>query len=239
MKKKQLLGTAQPIIISNRFDNRRYFQLAVVLDRSDCLKDINELRAKFLDYTSSLSRLKEVADLMPEFRNDITFLALKYSRSSSFESVMLSAVLSGNVRLKNYKPVHFQIYESNGANLPLGVELMIVLDQFTTKNEIDQLFSKEYEKNLRKLFQFTPHGLNEPIYKASKNADNVTNIKRDRIRYWRNVRGESYAKIALSELNEVDRKKQLKHNNSLTDVPGVEGVKRSIQRYKKLLTVDI
>lgn len=240
MNSNRVVGTAQPIEIDERFEDLRYFQLAVVLDRQDCMDEITELKKKFLDYTSSPKRLKESVDKLPEFRNDITFLALKYFRPSSFESVMLAAVLYGKITLKNYKPVKFKIFDhDNWFKYSPGITMTIILDQFTTKKELIDLFDKKFEIYKEKLFKKVPGKLFGPIYKELKNSANITNIKRDRKWYWRNKDGESYAQIALSELNEEDRTKQLRHDNSLTDVPGVESVKKAIQRYKKLITVDI
>lgn len=235
-----MVETAQPIEIDDRFENLRYFQLAVILDRQDCLDEITELRKKFLDYTSSPLRLKETVDKLPQLREDITFLALKYFRPASFESVMLAAVLFGKVTLKDYKPVKFKIYDQeNWFKYSPGITMTIILDQFTTKKELIDLFDKKFEVYKEKLFKKVPNKLWGPIYKELKNSANMTNIKRDRQWFWRNKNGESYAQIALSELNEEDRAKQLKYDNSLTDVAGIEQVKKAIQRYKKLITVDI
>lgn len=240
MKNKRMVGTAQPIEIDDRFEDLRYFQLAVILDRQDCLDEITKMRKKFLDYTSSPSRLKKIVDKLPQLRDDITFLALKYFRPASFESVMLAAVLYGKVTLKDYKPVKFKNYNpENWYKYSPGITMTIILDQFTTKKELIDLFDKKFEVYKEKLFKKVPNKLWGPIYKELKKSTNMTNIARDRKWYWRNKNGESYAQIALSELNKEDRAKQLKYGNSLTDVAGVEQVKKAIQRYKILITVDI
>lgn len=239
MKSKRVVGTAQPIEIDDRFEDLRYFQLAVILDRQDCLDEITELQKKFLNYTSSSSRLKKTVDKLPQLRDDITFLALKYFRPASFESVMLAAVLYGKVTLKDYRPVKFKNYNpENWFKYSPGITMTIILDQFTTKKELIDLFDKKFEVYKEKLFKKVPNKFWGPIYKELKNSANMTNIKRDRKWYWRNQNGESYAQIALSELTEEDRAKQLKHDNSLTDVPGVQMVTKAVQRYKKLLTLD-
>lgn len=230
-----------PIDIDERFENSRYFQLVTVLDRPDCLREIMELRNKFNSYLASPERLKQTTTKeFEQLREDITFLATKYSRPVNFESVMLAATLSNKVTLKDYKPVKFEIYDSQKwFKYPIGITMTIILDQFTTKKELNELFDKKFELYKKKMFNLVPDGLLDPLYKELNDPKNITNIKRDRKWYWRNVRGESYAQIALSELSEKEKQQQMKLNNPLTSVSGVEGVKRSIQRYKRLLTVDM
>jgi hypothetical protein len=230
-----------PIEVDDRFENHRYFQLVTVLDRLDCLKEIMELRTIFNSYLASPERLQQTTtEEFEQLRDDITFLATKYSRPASFESVMLAATLSNKVTLKDYKPVKFKIYDSQKwFKYPLGTTMTIILDQFTTKKELNELFDKKFETYKKKMFELVPDELWSPIYKELKDPKNITNIKRDRHWYWRNVKGESYAQIALSELSEKEKQQQMKLNNPLTSVSGVEGVKRSIQRYKKLLAVDM
>lgn len=230
-----------PIEIDDRFENNRYFQLVTLLDRPDCLREIMEFRSKFNSYLASPERLKQTTtEEFEQLRVDITFLASKYFRPTNFESVMLAATLSNKVTLKDYKPVKFKIYNSlKWAKYPKGISMTIILDQFTTKKELDELFDKKFEKYKKKMFELVPDGLWSPLYRELKDPKNIINIKRDRQWYWRNLNGESYAQIALSELSEKEKQQQMKLNNPLTDVSGVEGVKRSIQRYKKLLTVDM
>lgn len=230
-----------PIEIDDRFENSRYFQLVMILDRSDCLREIMELRMKFNSYLASPECLKQTTTKeFEQLRNDITFLATKYSRPANFESVMLAATLSKKVTLKDYKPVKFKIYDSQyWSKYPIGITMTIILDQFTTKKELSELFDKKFEKYKKKMFELVPDGLWSPLYKELKDPKNIINIKRDRQWYWQNVNGESYAQIALSELPEKEKYQQMKLDNPLTNVSGVEGVKRSIQRYKRLLTVDM
>jgi len=229
-----------PVDIDERFEKHRYFQLAVVLDRQDCLRDITELRIKLDDYTASPERLKQTIDKIPGLRDDITFLALKYFRPASFESVMLAAVLYGRVKLKDYKPVRFKLYDIDKMfDYSPGTTMTIILDQFTTKKEIKEVFEKSFERYKKKLFTMVPDKLLGPIYMELKNPTNLANIVRDRKRYWRNVNGESYAKIALSELEGEMLQQQKELDNPLTDVPGVDGVIRAIQRYKRLLSMTM
>lgn len=230
-----------PIEIDDRFENNRYFQLVTILDRPDCLREIMELRKKFNSYLASPERLKQTTtEEFEQLRDDITFLATKYFRPTNFESIMLAATLSNKVTLKDYKPLKFKIYDSQKwFEYPTGISMTILLDQFTTKKELDELFDKNFEKYKKKMFELVPDSLWSPLYKELKNPKNIVNIKRDRQWYWRNLNGESYAQIALSELSEKEKQQQMKLNNPLTNVSGVEGVKRSIQRYKRLLTVDI
>ncbi len=230
-----------PIEIDDRFENSRYFQLVTILDRPDCLIEIMELRKKFNSYLASPERLKQTTtEEFEQLRDDITFLATKYSRPVNFEPVMLAATLSNKVTLKDYKPVKFKIYNSlEWAKYPKGISMTIILDQFTTKKELDELFDKKFEKYKKKMFELVPDGLLSPLFKELKDPKNIINIKRDRQWYWRNLNGESYAQIALSELTEKEKNQQMKLDNPLTNVSGVDGVKRSIQRYKRLLTVDM
>lgn len=241
MKKNTRSAIFEPIEIDERFENHRFFQVATLVDRPDCLLDLLELHKKYLNYLlTAKNKVFSLNDLPEKIRDEAGFLPTKYFRPPTLEKAMISAVVFWKISLDDYQPVYFRTENSTKPLDSLtGVNMTMVLDQFTTKSEIEKIFTEKFEKYREEFLKYSPPKLNQKLFVNLKEAKNISNIKRDRKWYWRNENGESYAQIALSELNEEDRVKQLRHDNSLTDVAGVESVKKAIQRYKKLITVDI
>lgn len=241
MNKKVQKIVFEPIEIDENFENHRFFQIATLVDRADCLLDILELHRRYLRYLmDSKNRSISLENMPVEIKDDAGFLPTKYFRPPTLEKAIISAVVFWKISPDDYQPVFFRTDDSTKPlDSMTGVNMTMVLDQFTIKSEIERIFVENFENYKEEFLKYSPPKLDQKLFANLKEANNLSNIKRDRKWYWRNKNGESYSQIALSELSKDDQEKQLKHDNPLTDVAGVESVKKAIQRYKKLITVDI
>jgi len=204
-------------------DNRKFGEVAFLVDREDFIKDLirarKELGIKGLNtYGSDIgwSRSKE---------SIVNGLLKNYHKDLSFRSVLIDAVFYGKVEESKISDNAYCtiIYPHEVmSDLKRGIaypELAIIFSPNTKLEEIKEVYKTqaskligEYNKNVLKSKRKTP--------------DTISNIKRDRKWYWQHVNGSSYQKIW-----EATKVKDRPHDR--------EGVIKAVMQYRKRLAMDI
>lgn len=167
------------------------------------------------------------------FEQETDGVCRKFNRPSYFSSVIQFAIVCGEVGDISYQHTSIEVYpksELTPDDNPLP-EVKINITPMTTLKDVQKVF----EENMPMIFERNKKLLN--YYYKMKNRKS-SNIRRDREWYWRNIRGEGYTKIALSETSPTVRKHYEKDRNRYL-IPEYERVKQAIRRYKRYLEVYI
>ncbi len=167
-----------------------------------------------------------------DFDWDIQKIRNKLSRPPRFTEIIERAVICGSVTKENILPVFVTIRkpEREFFSLPNeSEEIVMVLDQFVTEDEVVEAFRKQY-KLVRDKYpkSYEVYGI------APKNPRRIPEIKRNREWHWRNVGGESVKDIAYSVLPEKE-KETLGNNWTKYQLKNYRGVANAIAWYRNLL----
>lgn len=210
-------------------DKRLYAQIAFLVDRSDFLQEIANLRMKFNidssfqqnnyfetasdDSLSSLHELK--AQLLPE----IARLRDTYKYPPYFDDVIFQVIMFNRVQsIKSTQVVMHLVKDSETQKLPdQNMELAILLTPLSTKQEVMSAF--EEAKKLRSEYE-NRHPLSEVLDK-----DTLTNIIRDRKWYLQKLSGKTYKEI-VDEWNNTLGNSYIEEENDVI---------KAVSRYKKNL----
>lgn len=186
--------------------------------------------SKFDDISTKTLDLPTYTSL---FEQETDGICRKFKRPSYFASIIRYAIVCGEVGDDSYKHTRVEIFpdsELTPDDNPLP-EVRINITPMTTLRDIKKVF----EENVPEIFEQNKKLLN--YYYKMKNRKSA-NIRRDREWYWRNIRGEGYTKIALSETSPSERE-QYKKDRSRFWIPEYGLVKQAIRRYKRYLEVYI
>lgn len=169
-----------------------------------------------------------------KFEMETLQFSRRFKRPDYMANVIRHAIVCGHVDDNSYQHTRIQIdppytyYTEEEQPLP---EVKIVVTPMTKMSDVKKIF----DQNIPEIFEDNKQLLK--YYYKMKNTKSE-NIRRDRDWYWRNVAGEGYTQIALSETSPEIRD-EYKKNKSRYIIPEYERVKQAIRRYKNLLRVYI
>jgi hypothetical protein len=168
-----------------------------------------------------------IARVMPDvdFECDIRDLRIKFNKPETFDKAIAYSVICGVIPSGIYKTTYYE-YESS--RLPERLQdrtsrIGIYVTPQSTEEDILRVFRAVKGS----IFKPRADGLG-PFFNLY-NKDQITNIKRDRDWYWRNLKKDSYKKIAVS-----DNEKLMADKYFIEDY--AEKVRKAIKRYREALS---
>ena len=233
-----------------------YMDCALLLDKPEFLRLLTEYRkrhgitelvpyVKFYEWTSKkmyedgkiidgdVSSAQDLTELnLPfmKFEEDAKALCKQFKKPGYFVQIIEFAIACGVVGDISYQHTKIEVAPTDPPPPPEETELTevrIVITPMTTLNDVQKVF----EKSVPDIFESHMKLLN--YYYRMKNRK-AGNFRRDREWYWRNLAGEGYTEIALSESSASDRLEYEKRRNRYL-ITEYQMVKQAIRRYKNLL----
>lgn len=196
-------------------------------------EDTKKLDKDLADKSGGSDDLSELNLIGTKFQQETDRISRKFKRPSYFSSIIQYAIVCGEVNDSSYQHTNIEIfpkYELTPDDNPLP-EVKINITPMTTLSDVKRVF----EQNVPRIFEENKKNLK--YYYKMKNRPSA-NIRRDREWYWRNLAGDGYTQIALSETSESVRQQYEKDQNRY-QIPEYEMVKQAIRRYKRYLMVYI
>ncbi len=183
------------------------------IEKGITVNDITELNLPFL-----------------EFEEDAKSLCRQFKKPGYFVQIIQFAIACGVVGDISYQHTRIEVTPTDPPPPPEETELpevRIVITPMTTLKDVQEVF----EKNVPDIFESHMKLLN--YYYRMKNRK-AGNFRRDREWYWKNLEGEGYTEIALSEASPSERLEYKKSRNRYL-ITEYQMVKQAIRRYKNLL----
>lgn len=189
----------------------KYANVAFLVDRDDFLTDITDIRAslniiELIPYEDikkwkysgtkegSLRTMdeegKHAFNRTFKLSNSVYGLKEKYHRGINYTNVIESAIIAGEVREEDYNRTAFCVdypFSKEFYDQEFNIEepmVAIFVNQETQVNEVTKLLNNE----VKELFKSISN-------REQKIPRTSTNIKRDRVWYWKHIDGLSYQKI--------------------------------------------
>ena len=219
----------EPIKIDIK-DNKKYGEIAFLVDRGDFLKEVARLRDKWqikhlykpnhwYDWIKELQKQNK-SDI---FWNEIKSIRKRFNLTSNFDLPILMAVVCGYVNGSFYRTASIAPL-NGGADMGLPTMFAIYITPDTTKRDLDLVF-KEFKSQVKLVRKIRPVDRFYLPYGNPK-PDTIGNVKRDREWYWQHKQGKSYGQIlkeALAKGEHITR----------------DGIIKAIKQYENLLSVEI
>jgi len=184
--------------------------------------------------------LERVYRILPQwdFHFDMLHLTSKYHRPRFFVRVAIVATVCGKVTDKDYESVYIN---TTPMGIPISIspiapaypwllEFELRFSPWTKETEIVEAFRSF--KNSEKSFEYY-----EKVWGKILNPDTISNIKRDREWYWRNLDGKNYKDIAIADNKGVkyyrEAQEAEKHIKNVPDKLATEYIRhlRDIEKY--------
>lgn len=201
--------------------NTRYFaDVAILADRPDFIKAVNQLRTKWkiennfkdeVPFLSHIKKLEKERNLLGEFDKDIKKLRLEYNRSSNFDGIIFCAVAFGRVFDGVYNPCYYEkIKDTDDPDNELKYKYAIIVTPNTVLEDINPVLEDiktrmkkglEQKKDKKKMDASLTDYSFELGPQYSTPSRKVENIVRDREWYWFHKK-MSYSKVLKKALED-------------------------------------
>lgn len=170
---------------------------------------------------------EKIERVMPnvDFECDVRDLRIQFDKPETFDKAITHAIMCGIIPDGVYKSTYYGI---EATTTPLRLQDRTArIAIYITPQSTDEEVSKVVGETRKVFFKTKMWGI-YPFF-SLRNKDQVTNIKRDRGWYWRNLGGESYMQIAIA-----DNLKRKSDKYWIQDY--AEKVRKALKRYSDALS---
>ena len=236
-------------------NNKDFGDIALLIDKPQFLEAIKMLREKWnIIAPLPLRKLKNFQgnlfdkNKLQEFEIDIRDLRIKFNKPDTFDKVMSYSIICGVIPNGIYKSTYYGIAGSPPSRLEDRTSRVAIFVTPQSQNDDVSEALREIRKNI---FKNREDGYN--VFFSIYSKDEVSNIKRDRRWYWKNLNGKSYRDIAIEEnkarISYSEAKKAEKHIKDFSDKKTkeylsnlryidnyAETIRKALKRYRKALS---
>lgn len=239
-------------------DNKEFGDVAFLVDKHAFLNAIEDLRKKWnIKSLSPSNKFKDWQQKLfdkgyrkyEEFEIDIRDLRIRFNRPETFDEVISYALVCGEIPDEIYNSTYYEV-ESGVLPERLQSKTTRVAIYITPQSQQEDVL-RAFSEVKKRIFKARNDGYD--AFFSLYDKDEITNIKRDREWYWRNLEGESYKKIAIAEnkggkyFNEA--KKAETHTKDFSDAKNKEylghlkyiesyeeKIRKAVKRFKETLS---
>lgn len=179
--------------------------------------------------TIDFKRIYSSLSTYERFDWETKLLTRQFKRPGYFDLIIKHAIVCGEVNDESWNHTYADIrpWELPTSEILLP-EVSIVLSPMSRLSDVEKAF-----KDAKKLFNENIENLK---YQTEVRKTEASELKRDRVWYWRNVAGESYLDIALTITSKDDREMYRKEKGQGRDyILELPKVRQAVRRYKKIL----
>jgi len=209
--------------------NRKYGDIACLMDRDDFLKKIALIRKRWkISKLIKTRRLRDWELMMQKqkklssFMKDVELISKHFDPLGNYFFAIYKAIICGVVSNNDYHTAYLRFVD-NDVDVGQPTRFAIYFTADTTKEELLEVFD-EFKKSVSSIRKIRPVDRYYFSY-GDKKPDTISNIKRDRAWYWKKKQGKTYLQIA----------KEDKERGGIDPEDYKETVRKAIKQYEKRL----